>query len=85
MTPIRSHRARLWLAPVAAFALLAAVPAASAQGMSSGDKMQKSDGMKKDTMKSDAMKKDAMQKDGMAGGAMKKDGMKPDAMKSDKK
>ncbi len=39
------------------------------QGMSNGDKMQKSDGMKKDAMKSDAMKKDGMQKDGMAGGA----------------
>ncbi|MGD9768626.1 MAG: pentapeptide MXKDX repeat protein [Pseudolabrys sp.] len=72
MTPFQS-RPRLWLAPLAAFALFAAVPAASAQGMSSGDKMQKSDGMKNDAMK----------KDNMGGGAMKKDGMKSDAMKSD--
>lgn len=77
MTPIQS-RPRLWLAPLAALALFAAVPAASAQGMSNGDRMQKSDGMK-----NDAMKKDGMQKDSMGGGAMKKDGMKSDAMKSD--
>lgn len=73
MTTIRSRRARVWLAPLAACALLAAVPAASAQGMSNSDQTQKSDGMKNDAMK----------KDGMSGGAMKKDAMKPETTKSD--
>lgn len=78
MTTNRSYRARLWLAPAVALTLFAAVPAASAQGMSNSDKMQKSDGMTKGAKmdaKKDAMKSDAMKKDGMKSDAMKKDGM----------